>query len=306
MNSGSNIVALIGNTPVIQIKQTDDNNASIYVKLEYLNPGGSIKDRIALQMIEDAEREGKIKQGDTLIEATSGNTGIGIAMVAAAKGFKAIIIMPNTMSVERRNLLLAYGAELILTDGQAGMNGAIAKANELVEKFGYFPLRQFENPSNPKAHRLFTGPEILRQLNGNVDGFVAGIGTGGTITGVGEVLKLHNPNVHIVGVEPYDSPVLSGGNASLHMIQGIGAGFIPKLLNTGIYDELMLVTTEEAYDTARLIAKTDGILGGISTGAVIHVAKRLAKRLGKGKNIVTIAASNGERYLSTPLYNFSK
>ncbi|MGD9677654.1 MAG: cysteine synthase A [Vulcanibacillus sp.] len=306
MNNRSSIESLIGNTPVIQIKQTDENDASIFVKLEYLNPGGSIKDRVALQMIEDAEMDGRIKRGDTLVEATSGNTGIGIALVAASKGYKAIIIMPNTMSVERRNLLQAYGAELILTDGQAGMNGAIAKADELVREYGYFPLRQFDNPSNPKAHRLHTGPEILEQLGGKVDVFIAGIGTGGTITGIGEVLRLHNPNVNIVGVEPFDSPVLSGGEAGLHMIQGIGAGFVPKILNTGIYDELMLVTTEEAYDTARLIAKSDGILGGISTGAVIHVARKLAKRLGKGKNIVTIASSNGERYMSTPLYNFSK
>ncbi len=300
-----NVLSLIGGTPIIQLKNTDEKSANIFLKLEYVNPGGSIKDRIALQMIEDAEKDEKIKKGDTIIEATSGNTGIGIAIVAAAKGYKATIVMPNTMSLERRNLLKAYGAELILTDGQEGMNGAIGKVNELVDKYGYFPLEQFQNESNPRAHRLYTGPEILKQMDNRIDVFVAGIGTGGTITGTGEVLRQAIPNIKIVGVEPYDSPVLSGGKANPHKIQGIGAGFIPKILNTNIYDELMLVTTEQAYETSRLIAKTDGILSGISTGAAVFVAKEIAKGLGKEKNIVTIAASNGERYLSTPLYNFT-
>ncbi len=299
-----NILSMIGRTPVIQLKNIDEDSANIFLKLEFVNPGGSIKDRIALQMIEDAEKDDKIKLGDTLIEATSGNTGIGIAIVARAKGYKTIIVMPETMSIERKNLLQAYGAELILTDGKDGMAGAIRKMDELVSIYGYFPLRQFENPSNPKAHRLHTGPEIIEQLDGKIDAFVAGIGTGGTITGVGEVLKQYNSRIHIVGVEPFDSPVISGGKPGLHMLQGIGAGFIPEILNTCIYDELTLVTTEQAFETARLIAKTDGILGGISTGATVFAARELAKRMGKEKNIVTIAASNGERYLSTSLYNF--
>ncbi|OEF97789.1 cysteine synthase A [Vulcanibacillus modesticaldus] len=303
MNVAENIAKLIGNTPIVKLKSSEDS-ADIYVKLEYYNPGGSVKDRIALQMIEDAETAGIIKPGDTIIEATSGNTGIGLAMIAAAKGYKTILVMPETMSIERRNLLRAYGAELILTPGTKGMKGAIEKTNELVATYGYFPLRQFENPSNPKAHRLYTAQEILRQMDGKIDAFVAGIGTGGTITGVGEVLKEHSQDIFIVGVEPKDSPVLSGGNPGPHKIQGIGAGFIPKILNTSIYDEIFQVTTEQAMGTAREIAKGEGILGGISTGAAIYAAKVLAKRLGKGKNIVTIAPSYGERYLSTPLYSF--
>lgn len=301
----NNVLSLIGETPIIQLKDIDKNNANIFLKLEFTNPGGSIKDRIALQMIEDAEKEGKIRVGDSLIEATSGNTGIGIAIVARAKGYRAIIVMPENMSMERKNLLRAYGAELILTDKQEGMTGAIKRMDELVNKYGYYPLKQFENPSNPKAHRLYTGPEIIKQLNGKIDGFVTGIGTGGTITGVGEVLKQYNQKIHILGVEPFDSPVISGGKAGLHMLQGIGAGFIPKILNINIYDEIMPVTTEQAFETARYIAETDGILGGISTGATVFAARELAKRIGKEKNIVAIAASNGERYLSTPLYNFS-
>ncbi|GBF10643.1 cysteine synthase A [Tepidibacillus sp. HK-1] len=304
MNVVKNISELIGNTPIVKLQHVGDDDANIFVKLESFNPGGSVKDRIALQMIEDAEAEGKIKPGDTIIEATSGNTGIGAAMVAAAKGYRAIFVMPDTMSIERRNLLRAYGAKLVLTPGAEGMKGAITKANELVKKHGYFLLRQFENPSNPKAHRLNTAQEIYSQMDGKIDGFVAGIGTGGTITGVGEVLKEKNPTIHIVAVEPTDSPVLSGGNPGPHKLQGIGAGFIPDTLNTAIYDEIIQVTTEQAFNTAREIARTEGILIGISSGAAVYAAKQVAKRLGKGKNIVVIAPDTGERYLSTPLFNF--
>lgn len=301
----NNITELIGKTPIVKLK-SDIDSADLYLKLEFFNPGGSVKDRIALQMIEDAENQGKIRPGDTIIEATSGNTGIGAAMVAAAKGYKAIFIMPETMSLERRNLLRAYGAELILTPGEKGMNGALQKQKELVEAHGYFPLHQFANNSNPKAHMLYTANEILEQMDNKIDGFVAGIGTGGTITGVGKVLKEKLPDVFILGVEPTDSPVLSGGQAGPHKIQGIGAGFIPDILDTKIYDDIFKVTTDQAFSTAREVAKNEGILGGISTGAAIFAAKELAKKLGKGKKIVVIAPSNGERYLSTPLYNFEE
>lgn len=303
MNVYDNITELIGKTPIVKLKNNDDTSANIYIKLEFFNPGGSVKDRIALQMIEDAEQEGKIRPGDTIIEATSGNTGIGAAMVAAAKGYRTIFVMPETMSIERRNLLRAYGAELILTPGEKGMNGAIEKQMELVEKHGYYPLKQFENPSNPKAH-LKTAEEILEQMDSKIDAFVAGVGTGGTITGVGGVLKEKLPNIYVMGVEPTDSPVLSGGKAGPHKLQGLGAGFVPQILNTEIYDEIFQVTTDEAFTTAREVAREQGILGGISTGAAIFVAKRLATKLGAGKNIVVVAPSNGERYLSTPLYNF--
>lgn len=306
MDVSKDITELIGRTPIVKMKHTDKGSADVYVKLEYFNPGGSVKDRIALQMIEDAENDGKLKEGDTIIEATSGNTGIGAAMVAAAKGYKAVFVMPDTMSMERRNLLRAYGAELVLTPGSKGMKGAIEKTQELVEKHGYFQLEQFENNSNPKAHKLNTAQEILSQMDHNIDGFVAGVGTGGTITGIGEVLKEKLTNVHIMAVEPVDSPVLSGGNPGPHKIQGIGAGFIPKNLDTEIYDEVYQVTTDQAFDTAREVARTEGILGGISTGAAIYAAKQLAKKLGAGKNVVVIAPSNGERYLSTPLYNFEE
>jgi len=302
----NNITELIGKTPIVRLKQDDINSADIFVKLEYYNVGGSIKDRIALQMIEDAESEGIIKPGDTIIEATSGNTGIGAAMVAAAKGYKTIIVMPENMSLERRNLLRAYGAELILTPAKEGMKGAISKADELIKENGYLALRQFDNPSNPKAHRLHTAKEILEQMDNKIDGFVAGIGTGGTITGIGQVLKEEIPKIFILGVEPKDSPVLSGGKPGPHQLQGIGAGFIPNNLDTNIYDEIQRVTTEQAFTTARAVASGQGILGGITTGAAIFAAKQLAIRLGKGKNIVVIAPSNGERYLSTPLYNFEK
>lgn len=304
----NNITALIGNTPIVQLKQNRDEKdyANIFIKLEYFNPGGSIKDRVALKIIEDAEKEGLIKPGDTLIEATSGNTGIGAALVGADKGYKVVIVMPENMSVERRNLMQAYGADLILTDKRTGMTGAIEKANELVVEKRYYSLNQFSNPSTVKAHRLTTGKEILQQMDYKIDAFLAGIGTGGTITGVGGVLKEYNSEIQVIGVEPAESPVLSKGIVGSHGIQGIGAGFVPDILNTEIYDEMMLVTTQQAFDTAREIARTEGILGGYSTGANIFAAKKIAKRLGKDKNIVTIATSNGERYLSTPLYNYEE
>ena len=299
----SNICELIGKTPMVKLNNQEDA-ADVYVKLEYFNPGGSVKDRIALQMIEDAEQDGSLKPGATIIEATSGNTGIGLAMVAAAKGYSAIFVMPDTMSIERRNLLKAYGAELILTPGQLGMKGAIAKVEELVESEGYFLMRQFENPSNPNVHALTTVREILSQMEYQIDAFVAGIGTGGTITGIGTVLREELSNVQIVAVEPKDSPILSGGQPGPHQIMGIGAGFIPPILDILIYDEIIQITTDQAFDTARRIAKEQGILGGISTGANIYAALEVAKRLGKGKRVVTVAPSNGERYLSTDLYNF--
>ncbi|TCS81773.1 cysteine synthase A [Tepidibacillus fermentans] len=304
MNVVNSIVELIGQTPIVKLQHHDENSADIYIKLEFMNPGGSVKDRIALQMILDAEAEGKLKPGDTIIEATSGNTGIGAAMVAAARGYHTIIVMPETMSNERKNLLRAYGAKLILTPGTEGMSGAVKVAENLAKEKGYFLLRQFENPSNPKVHRLTTAKEILEQMDGKIDAFVAGIGTGGTITGVGEVLKERVPHIQIIGIEPKDSPVLSGGKPGPHKLQGLGAGFIPKTLNTEIYDEVIQVTTEEAFETARELARTEGILGGISTGAAVFAAKKVAIRLGKGKNVVVISPSNGERYLSTPLYNF--
>jgi len=304
MRFAKSMVELIGNTPIVQLQHLEENSARIFVKLEFYNPAGSVKDRIARQIIEDAEAEGLLKPGDTIIEATSGNTGIGAAMIAAARGYKAIFIMPDTMSLERRNLLRAYGAELILTPGAEGMKGAMAKMEELLKEHDYFPLRQFVNLSNPKVHRLTTAKEILEQMDNQVDAFVAGVGTGGTITGVGEILKQNLPNVHLVAVEPADSPVLSGGTPGPHKIQGIGAGFIPSILNTEIYDEVVQVTNDQAFETARMISRTEGILCGISTGAAIFAAKKIAAKLGKGKNVVVIAPSNGERYLSTPLYQF--
>ena len=301
----NNITELIGRTPLIKLRPVTADSADVFVKLEYYNPGGSIKDRIALQMIKEAEQAGAIKPGDTLIEATSGNTGIGIALVAAAKGYRAVIVMPANMSKERQILLRAYGAELVLTDADLGMNGALARMEELIAERGYYPLRQFENPANPRAHELYTGPEIMIQMQGMIDGFVAGIGTGGTITGVGRALRgadAGTGKLVIVGVEPLDSPVLSGGKAGVHQLQGIGAGFVPPVLDMSIYDELMLVTTEQAFQTAQRLAQTEGILVGISSGATIYAALQLAERLGAGKRVVTIAASGGERYLSTPLY----
>lgn len=303
--TANSILELIGQTPVVKLNRfTDENSADIYLKLEYMNPGSSVKDRIALAMIESAEKNGKLKEGDTIIEPTSGNTGIGLAMVAAAKGYKAILVMPETMSMERRNLLKAYGAELVLTPGPDGMKGAIAKAKELSEEKGYFMPQQFENEANPEVHRLTTGPEIIEQMGDQLDAFISGIGTGGTITGAGSVLREKYPNIKIIAVEPADSPVLSGGKPGPHKIQGIGAGFVPSILDTDLYDQIITVSTEEAFENARRAAKEEGILGGISSGAAISAAVQAAKELGKGKKVLAIIPSNGERYLSTPLYHF--
>lgn len=303
-NVGNSITDLIGKTPIVKLNRTaGPNDADIYLKLEYFNPGSSVKDRIALAMIEAAERDGKLKEGDTIIEPTSGNTGIGLAMVAASKGYKAVLTMPETMSMERRNLLRAYGAEIVLTPGPDGMKGAIAKATELAEEKGYFMPQQFNNEANPEVHRLTTGPEIVEAMD-QLDAFVSGIGTGGTITGAGEVLKEAFPDIKIYAVEPTDSPILSGGKPGPHKIQGIGAGFVPEVLDTKIYDEIIQVTNDQAFETARKVARQEGVLGGISSGAAIYAAMEIAKKLGKGKKVLAIIPSNGERYLSTPLYQF--
>ena len=300
---------LIGKTPVLQLngysKEAGIKNATVLAKLEYLNPAGSVKDRIALAMIEDAEAKGLLKPGATIIEPTSGNTGIGIASVAAAKGYKAILTLPDTMSVERRNLLKAYGAELVLTEGAKGMKGAIAKADELKTSTpNSIILGQFVNPANPAYHKKTTGPEIWEQTDGKVDIFVAGVGTGGTITGVGEYLKEKNPNVKVVAVEPATSPVLSKGTAGSHKIQGIGAGFVPEVLNTKVYDEVIAIENEDAFEEGRVFARREGILVGISSGAALKAAKILAERPeNKGKNIVVLLPDSGDRYLSTPLFS---
>ncbi|MCI9616492.1 MAG: cysteine synthase A [Eubacterium sp.] len=299
---------LIGKTPLLLVenyqRNADATGAEILVKLEYFNPAGSVKDRVALQMIQDLEESGRIKPGATLIEPTSGNTGIGIAAVAAAKGYKVIITIPETMSVERRNIIKAYGAEIVLTEGSKGMKGAIAKAEEIKnETPGAIILGQFINSSNPKVHKLTTGPEIWEDTDGEIDIFVAGVGTGGTITGVGEYLKSKNPNVKVVAVEPKDSPVLSKGTAGAHKIQGIGAGFVPDVLNTEIYDEIIPVANEDAFETGKAIAKTEGVLVGISSGAALFAATELAKRPeNKGKKIVALLPDSGDRYYSTALF----
>jgi cysteine synthase len=308
MRVANSITDLIGYTPLVKLNRVvTEEMADIYLKLEFFNPGSSVKDRIALAMIEAAEAEGTLKPGDTIIEPTSGNTGIGLAMVAAAKGYRSILVMPETMSIERRNLLRAYGAELVLTPGSEGMGGAIRKAEELArENASYFIPQQFNNPANPEIHRNTTARELLEQAAeiGGVDAFISGIGTGGTITGVGQVLKEKYPQVHIVAVEPAASPVLSGGKPGPHKIQGIGAGFIPDNLDTEIYDEIITIENEEAFETSRRVARQEGILGGISSGAAIHAAFTVAARLGKGKKVIAVLPSNGERYLSTPLYQF--
>lgn len=307
MRVAQSIVDLIGQTPLVKLNRlVGKDDADVYLKLEFFNPASSVKDRIALSMIEAAEREGKIKPGDTLVEPTSGNTGIGVAMVAAAKGYRAVIIMPDTMSAERRNLLRAYGVELVLTPGAEGMKGAIAKAEELVKDHGYFMLQQFRNPANPLVHRETTGKELVEQGKeiGGIDAFVSGIGTGGTITGAGRILKENYPNIRVFAVEPKDSPVLSGGKPGPHKIQGLGAGFVPDILDTSVYDEVLTVANDEAFDTARRLAREEGILGGISSGAAVFAALEVARRLGKGKKVVAVLPSNGERYLSTPLYQY--
>lgn len=299
---------LIGRTPLLEVekyqKSVDATDAKIIVKLEYLNPAGSVKDRVALQMIKDLEESGTIKPGATLIEPTSGNTGIGIAAVAASKGYKVIITIPETMSVERRNIIKAYGAEIVLTEGSKGMKGAIEKAEEIKnETPGSVILGQFVNPSNPKVHRLTTGPEIWEDTDGQVDIFVAGVGTGGTVTGVGEYLKSQNHDVKVVAVEPKDSPVLSEGKAGAHKIQGIGAGFVPDVLNTKIYDEIIPVANEDAFEAGKAIARTEGVQVGISSGAALFAAKELAKRPeNKGKTIVALLPDSGDRYYSTALF----
>ncbi len=299
---------LVGNTPLLEVTHFEkDNNleATVLVKLEYFNPAGSVKDRIAKAIIEDAEKTGKLKPDSVIIEPTSGNTGIGLASVAAAKGYRLIITMPETMSVERRNLMKAYGAELVLTDGAKGMKGAIAKANELTEEIpNSFIAGQFTNPVNPATHKATTGPEIWNDTEGKVDIFIAGVGTGGTLSGVGEYLKSKNPDVKIVAVEPATSPVLSKGTAGPHKIQGIGAGFVPDTLNTKIYDEIITVENEDAFATGKAFPKQEGVLVGISSGAALWAAKELAKRPeNKGKTIVALLPDTGDRYLSTPLFS---
>jgi cysteine synthase A len=295
----------IGSTPLVRLNRIPaPGMAAIYAKTESFNPGGSIKDRIALSMIEQAEADGSLKPGAIVVEATSGNTGIGLALVCAIKGYRLILTMPETMSVERRRLLAAYGAELELTPGNLGMQGAVQKAEELTGKHGYFLPQQFKNPANPDVHRRTTGPEIIHGMAGkSIDGFVAGVGTGGTITGVGEVLRAHAPAIHIAAVEPADSPVLSGGLPAPHKIQGIGAGFIPDVLNTAIYNEIITVSNEDAFAYARRLAREEGHLSGISCGAALCGALQVAKRLGPDKNVVVILPDTGERYLSTGIFD---
>ncbi len=301
------ITDLIGNTPLLELanyEKLNDLGAAIYAKLEYFNPAGSVKDRIAKAMLDEAEQKGILKPDSVIIEPTSGNTGIGLAAVAASRGYRVILTMPETMSVERRNLLKAYGAEIVLTDGAKGMKGAIDKADELAKKTpGGFIPSQFTNQANPAAHKAITGPEIWQDTDGKVDIFVAGVGTGGTITGVGEYLKSQNPNVKVVAVEPASSPVLSKGTSGPHKIQGIGAGFVPETLNTNIYDEIIAVENEDAFETGRTLARKEGLLVGISSGAAIYAATVLAKRPeNKGKIIVALLPDTGDRYLSTPMF----
>ncbi len=300
----SSILEKIGSTPLVRINKLNEGSAEVLVKVEYFNPGGSVKDRVGLAMIEKAEKEGKLKAGALIIEPTSGNTGIGLALAAAVKGYRLILTMPDTMSIERRKLLAAYGAELVLTEGSQGMKGAIEKAEELVsENPGSFMPQQFDNMANPEIHKHSTALEILRDTDGHVDAFVAGVGTGGTLTGVGEVLKSYNPQAKLFAVEPFDSPVLSGGKPGSHKIQGIGAGFIPAVLNTKIIDEIIKVTAEEAGKVARLAASKEGLLIGISSGAALHGALVLSKRSEfKGKRIVALLPDCGERYLSSWLF----
>lgn len=305
MNVHKSVSELIGKTPLLELTNIEKElglKSKILAKLEYFNPAGSVKDRVALKMIEDAEENGTLKKGSVIIEPTSGNTGIGLASVAASKGYKLIITMPETMSVERRKLIAAYGAELVLTDGSKGMNGAIEKAEELAREIpDSIVAGQFVNPSNPKAHFETTGPEIWEDTDGTVDFFVAGVGTGGTITGTGEYLKSKNSNIKIIGIEPSDSPVLSGGKAGAHPLQGIGAGFVPDVLNTDVIDEIITVTGDEAFSASRMLAKNEGVLVGISSGAALHIAIEKAKKE-EGKTIVVLLPDLGDRYLSTTLF----
>lgn len=308
MNVYKSAEQLIGNTPILELRNIEKEfnlGAKILAKLEYFNPAGSVKDRVAKAMIDDAEKSGKLKRGSVIIEPTSGNTGIGLSSVAAVRGYRIIIVMPETMSIERRQLMKAYGAELVLTEGSKGMKGAIAKAKELAEEIpNSFIPGQFINTANPKAHFDTTGPEIFNDTDGKVDIFVAGVGTGGTITGVGRYLKSKNPNVKVVAVEPYSSPVLSGGVSGAHKIQGIGAGFIPDVLDVNVYDEIITVSNDDAFSIGKLIAKKEGVLVGISSGAVVYAVIELAKRPENvGKNIVALLPDTGDRYLSTPLFN---
>lgn len=308
MNIHENILELVGGTPLVEVKEIEKNNgleAKVVVKPESFNPGGSVKDRIAKNIIEQAEKQGVLKKGSTIIEATSGNTGIGLAMVGAQKGYPVIIVMPDTMSVERRNLLKAYGAKLVLTPGAQGMKGAIAKAEELAKEIdNAFIAGQFINPNNPQIHYETTGPEIWKDTDGQVDIFVAGVGTGGTVSGTGKYLKEQNPNVKVVAVEPEGSPVLSEGKTGKHAIQGIGAGFVPDTLDTDIYDEVIRITDDEAFEGGRELARTEGILAGISSGAALAAAKKLAARPeNKGKLIVALLPDTGDRYLSTKMFN---
>lgn len=302
MTVANSVTELIGKTPIVRLNHlTDENDAELYAKLEYFNPGSSVKDRIALAMIEAAEKEGKLKPNDTIIEPTSGNTGIGLALVAAVKGYKAILVMPETMSIERRKLFKAYGAEVILTPGAQAIKGSIAKAQELAKEKGYFLPQQFQNPANPQVHYLTTGKEIAEAFE-SLDAFVAGVGTGGTLSGSGKALKEKFKDIRVYAVEPKDSPVLNGGKGGPHKIQGIGTGFIPDTLDTEIYDEVIDVANEQAFEYARLAGKKEGVLAGISGGAAIYGGVQVAKKLGKGKKVVVVVPDNGERYLSTPLY----
>ncbi|PWI58464.1 cysteine synthase A [Sulfoacidibacillus thermotolerans] len=305
MRVTEDILELIGNTPIVKLRNLVDHSyADVYVKLEWFNPGGSVKDRVALHMVEAAEREGVLKPGMVIVEPTSGNTGIGLALVGAAKGYKVMLVMPETMSVERRSLLRAYGADLILTPGIEGMRGAIAKAAEIAtsDPKQYYMPQQFDNPANVAAHRETTAKEIVAQMEGELDAFVATVGTGGTLTGVGEVLRDQIPNCKLIAVEPAGSPVLSGGQAGPHKIQGIGAGFVPSILNRDLIDQILQVSDEQAFAMARRMAREEGLLVGISSGAAVSAALKVAKELGEGHKVLTISASNGERYLSTPLF----
>lgn len=308
MKTFKKITDLIGGTPLLElthIEEKENLEATLLAKLEYFNPAGSVKDRVALAMVNDAEQRGILKEGSVIIEPTSGNTGIGLASIAAARGYRIILTMPETMSIERRNLLKAYGAELVLTEGSKGMKGAIAKAEELAKETpDSFIPGQFVNPANPAAHKATTGPEIWEDTEGNVDIFIAGVGTGGTVTGIGEFLKSKNPDIKVIAVEPAGSPVLSTGKGGPHMIQGIGAGFVPDVLNTKIYDEIVTIENEDAFDAGREFAKAEGILVGISSGAALHAAEIVAARPeNKGRNIVVLLPDTGDRYLSTALFN---